>query len=735
MSNEIGTAYVGVEFDKSGVGKQLGGLQSDLQSQLGPLGSILGTSLKAGLVGAAAGAAVLVGKYLYDIGSQFDDMADTIATATGKSGDDLDGLVDIAKDVGKTVPISFEDAGTAVAQLASKTGMTGKPLKSLATQVTALSKVTGQELGQTIESSTRLLGDWGLKGEQASEGLDTLYKASQATGTETTRLAELLTKFGGPFRQLGFSFEDSAALLGKWQKEGVNTELVAGSMRIALGKFAKAGREPAEALQETITAIQNAGSAGEANQKAIEAFGARAGPDMAAAIREGRFEIDDLVKTMQSSQSTILNSEKGTRDFAEQWLLFKNQVAVALAPIAERLFAAIGEGMAAINEYGPPAVKFLVDNFGPAFEAIAELVRELEPVFSVAFKAIAIILRGFIGDLKAVLEIVTNVVRLISALLRGDWAAAWDAAKGIVDGFVDFFRNRLNTILQLLQLFLSPLVQAATAIGTGIKNGIMGVVNTIDEAVRAAFSATLTVIRGVVEAARAAATAVGTAIKTGIVAVVSTVDDAIRAAFNAALNLLRGLVDDARAVGERIGSAIWNGVKTGVAAVAGVGPAVASQIRGAVGDAVAAASSFGSSVGSAIYRGILDALSGIGDAIRRLIPSPGDLVGAIKGAIPGLRMAPGGGGGGTAPAPVTATAQAGMLGASGGAGGGLAGPVPYGAQVRRALSSIQTPTAGGGGGLEVRVYIGDTELRGIVRTEVVDSNTGLARALLAGGRA
>ena len=34
--------------------------------------------------------------------------------------------------------------------------------------------------------------------------------------------------------------------------------------------------------------------------------------------------------------------------------------------------------------------------------------------------------------------------------------------------------------------------------------------------------------------------------------------------------------------------------------------------------------------------------------------------------------------------------------------------------------------------ITVRVYIGDTELRGLVRTEITDSNTGIARALLAG---
>jgi hypothetical protein len=34
--------------------------------------------------------------------------------------------------------------------------------------------------------------------------------------------------------------------------------------------------------------------------------------------------------------------------------------------------------------------------------------------------------------------------------------------------------------------------------------------------------------------------------------------------------------------------------------------------------------------------------------------------------------------------------------------------------------------------IEVRVFIGDTELRGLVRSEVIDHDTGIARTLLAG---
>ena len=34
--------------------------------------------------------------------------------------------------------------------------------------------------------------------------------------------------------------------------------------------------------------------------------------------------------------------------------------------------------------------------------------------------------------------------------------------------------------------------------------------------------------------------------------------------------------------------------------------------------------------------------------------------------------------------------------------------------------------------MQVRVFIGDQELTGLVRTEIVHANTGLARGLLAG---
>ncbi|HNX51233.1 MAG TPA: hypothetical protein PKL08_13780, partial [Thermoanaerobaculaceae bacterium] len=73
------------------------------------LGQSLLTSAKSVLAPAAVGAAVVgVGTGLYQIGATFDDVTDTIRTGTGATGDALTGLVDVAKDVGSEVPVSFD---------------------------------------------------------------------------------------------------------------------------------------------------------------------------------------------------------------------------------------------------------------------------------------------------------------------------------------------------------------------------------------------------------------------------------------------------------------------------------------------------------------------------------------------------------------------------------------------------------------------------------------------------
>jgi TP901 family phage tail tape measure protein len=284
------------------------------------------------------------------LGMDFDDAFDKIRVGTGATGDALEDLKNDFKAVYSSVPAGMADVSTAISDLNTRTGLAGKPLQELSTQMLNLSRISGEDLSGMIANSSRLFGDWSVAADDTAGTMDYLFKVSQSTGIGFNDLNAKLVQFGAPLRQMGFDLETSAAMLGKFEKEGVNTELVLGGLRIALGKMAKEGiTDTKAALEEVTKRIKEAGSTGEANAIALEMFGARIGPDMAAAIREGRFELSELVSTLQGSSETINGAAFETMDFAEQLTIMKNKAAVALEPLGSSLMQAINSAMPAIE--------------------------------------------------------------------------------------------------------------------------------------------------------------------------------------------------------------------------------------------------------------------------------------------------------------------------------------------------------------------------------------------------
>ena len=390
----------------------------------------LGTDFqKAATIGGAAMAAM--GAAALKFGNDYDDATDTIAAATGKTGDELDALNDSMMKTFKSLPVSMGDAATAIGDLNARLGLTGKPLEDIAAKFLTLSRVTGTDVKQNIADMTRVFGDWGIQTNEQAGALDKILKASQLTGVGINQLSQQVVQFGGPMRQLGFSFDQTLAILGKFEKEGVNTELVMGSMRIALGKMAKDGEAPVETLQRVMEAIKNAGDAGEANALALEMFGARAGPDMAAAIREGRFSIDELVSQLGNAQGTIANTAASTDDWREKVTVLKNQIIGSIAPYADYAAAALTMGgslVVTVSQAGN-AVK-AISGLGSAVRALGGVMTAsvvtlgaLAVAIGVAYAAYKLLNRGADDATKAqeqqarVADILkTNTVEQIRAL-------------------------------------------------------------------------------------------------------------------------------------------------------------------------------------------------------------------------------------------------------------------------------------------------------------------------------
>lgn len=342
------------------------------------------------LKGAVAGfaliatAAVAAGAKLFELGASFDDAYDRIRVGTGKTGEALEALQEDFRQVAANVPASFETVSAAITELHQRTGLVGPELQNLSTQLIQFSRVTGTDLSQNIALSTRMFGDWSVATDKQAETMDKVMRASQASGIATDRLMQLIVQFGGPLRQFGFSWDEAAAMLSKWEKEGVNVELVMGSMRIAIGHFAREGVDLREGLAQTIEKIKGMEDGSQAAALAMEVFGARAGPDMAAAIREGRFDFEEYLDAIENGADTILSAAEDTADAAEKWQQFGNRVALALEPVSKEMFnlasaaadvllpAILGLVQAAV-----PLAQALGSTLGQAFERLGQA---LEPV-------------------------------------------------------------------------------------------------------------------------------------------------------------------------------------------------------------------------------------------------------------------------------------------------------------------------------------------------------------------
>ena len=330
----------------------------------------------------AAGAAAVVagvaatGKALYDVGATFDDVEDTIRVGTGATGEALDGMVEVARNVGSTVPVEFDKIGPAVADLNTRLGLTGSTLETVASQVLAAGEMLGEDVD--INGVTGAFSAFQLQADQIPGSLDHVFRVSQATGIGFNDLTKTIEAQAPALQALGFGFEDTANMIGLLDRAGINADAVMAGMSKGLVTLAKDGEEPVEAFDRIVGEIGSfidAGDKAAALDLASQVFGTRGATQFVGAIESGALALDAMSASGLMSGDTILGLADDTYDFAEQWQLFKNNVLIAIEPIAARVFGAIGDAMAWLKDEGVPVVQefagWLEEHVGPAFEAIA----------------------------------------------------------------------------------------------------------------------------------------------------------------------------------------------------------------------------------------------------------------------------------------------------------------------------------------------------------------------------
>lgn len=323
LDKDLDEAFSGAEgkADKSAEnvekswGKRLSGLGSTLTKTLTPAALAVG----------AAGAKMF---------ASYHDGFELLRSQSGRTGQAFEELEASAKRVAGRVSVPFEETAAVIAEIAQRTELTGEPLERLTQQIVELSEITGTDASDNVETFVKLLTSWKVATEDQAGALDLLNNAAIATGNSVTDIAANTLDARTTMEGLGFTFEDTIALTAQL---GGGFDKVFPGLRTGLANLSKTTNDVPAAFEQVVTSIENAGSAAEGNRKAIEVFGSRAGPQLAAAIREGRFSVEEFTAELEASDETVHKIHEDTETFGDKMAEVWNKVVVAVGPIGEQL--------------------------------------------------------------------------------------------------------------------------------------------------------------------------------------------------------------------------------------------------------------------------------------------------------------------------------------------------------------------------------------------------------------
>lgn len=465
------------------------GKTSKIFESMGPKLTKMGDGLKSigkgmmiGVTAPVLGIAAASGKAFAEV----DKGLDTVTQATGATGGELKKLQNSFKDVYGNFPADAETVGGVLGEVNTRLGFTGKELESATESFLKFSHITGSEGVQAVQLITRAMGDAGIEADEYQSVLDMVAKAAQASGISVDTLADSITKYGAPMRAMGFEMKESIALFSQWEKSGVNTEIAFSGLKKAISNWGKAGKNPREEFKKTLAEIEKTPDIASATSLAIEAFGAKAGPDLADAIKGGRFSYQEFLKTIEDSQGTVNQTFKDSESGSERFKVAMNKLKLvgadvwasiesAFAPVMEELikklsvavdwFSSLSDGYKrSIVIFGgiAAAIGPVVFGLGAFISTIGNAVTVLAPLLAGIAKAGGLIsfLSTKVPILGTVFTALTGPIGIVLGVLTG-LAVAFTIAykksetfRNFVNGAIESVKQTFSNFIQFIQPFI-----------------------------------------------------------------------------------------------------------------------------------------------------------------------------------------------------------------------------------------------------------------------------------------
>ena len=462
-------------------------------------------------------------KAAYEAWQSYDEGADTIIAATGATGEAAEELIGVYENVAKNVVGEFSDIGAAVGEVNTRFGLTGDELQKTSEKFLKFAELNGTDVKNSIDVVQSAMAAFGLGVEHTSDMLDVLNKAGQDTGVSVDNLAQLMVTNAPALQEMGYNASDAAMFLANLGKNGVDVSSVMGGMKKALANAAAEGKPMSAAMSKIENSIKNAKNSTDAITIATDLFGAKAGPAIATAVRDGRLSFEEFGTTLTDFQGNVETTYDSMLDGPDKIALAMQNLKLEAAKVFDEFLQKHGPQIEAMvsnftENILPKVMNFVsklmdgiswfIGNIPTLIDVLTVAATALGAYFAYT-TAITIMKNGWMA-LEIVQKAVTAaqwlmnaamnanpiglVVAAVAALVaafvllwnkseafREFWIGLWDKIKEAAEAVGEWFSETWSAIIDWFKEAWQKVSDFFTGLWDGIKNVVDTVVNWIKE--------------------------------------------------------------------------------------------------------------------------------------------------------------------------------------------------------------------------------------------------------------
>lgn len=393
--------------------------------------------------------AVEAGKYLAELGDDYNKAMNQLSASTGATGDELDALGESVKNIyAQNLGEDFNDVAEGLAATQKASDLAGEALEQATAAGFVLRDTFDYDISESARAASALMKNFNISAEEAY-GL--IATGAQNGADKNGDLLDTLNEYSAQFAALGLSADQFMGSLVEGADAGLfSIDKVADAVK----EFNIRAKDGSDSSAEAFKGL------GLNSDKMFAAFAAGGETAQAAFF--------DTVEALNKLEDPLKRNEIGVALFGSQF----EDLEAGILPVLGDIETAAYDGAAALQQIND--VKY--NDLGSAFEAvkrsaevallpmasmIANTLTSLAPILTDTFEKISPVITD---TLNACMPFVQDFLVGMGDTLKKVMPMVTELAAGILPLLAQLVGSFLPPLLDLAQQLLPPLMQIVQAI-------------------------------------------------------------------------------------------------------------------------------------------------------------------------------------------------------------------------------------------------------------------------------